>query len=102
VTIKDTALIIFFIQALKNLKIIQCSRVFAEKLTVAQLVKNTPPFYETKSSLLCSKELAIGTCPDQDDPHTIFFMSFQYYPPLYAYVFQRLFSTDTYRHILSL
>jgi hypothetical protein len=41
------------------------------KLTVIQLVKKFPPFYETRMFIMLSQEPAIGAYPDLDDssPH---------------------------------
>jgi len=47
------------------------SRVLLEKLRVAELVKNSPSFYEPEGSLPCSQKPATGHYlePDESSPH---------------------------------
>jgi hypothetical protein len=67
--------------------------VLLQKLTVLQLVKNSPHFIGPEISLPCAQRLAICPYPKPDEssswPHILFLEdSLQYYPLIYAYVFQ--------------
>jgi hypothetical protein len=53
---------------------------------------------EPESLSLCSKESVIGLHSEEDEsnlPSAILFLwdSFSYYPPIYTYVFQQVFSS---------
>jgi hypothetical protein len=43
--------------------------VIIEKLTVAHLVRNTPPYMESECSFPCSQKSVTGPYPDPDEPN---------------------------------